>query len=340
MTRTAFEEQLSDALARRAAAIPELASERTRRIDYHPRRHRLAVPVVAGTGAAAGAATVGTVLAVVLGGAAPAYAGWSPAPTASTTAAPSPQADQSCQSALPSNEPSGGQIGSGSWQNVLTDVRGPFTVELFQNDGAYAACFTSSSFTEVTQVSADNSSGSNAQTANGTVRDLGAGGPAGGLSSGSVGGTESGDLQNVVQTHLSTTADGPYTLVDGRVASGVTAVTLVLDNGQDVVTTVADGWLLAWWPSDAAATSSQVTTASGTSSEALQSSPKGGKGPASPPSPGACASAAGAANASKQADGQPTNATVHCSGSGSTGNSGSGTSSSTGSSGAGLKSGG
>ena len=36
---------------------------------------------------------------------------------------------------------------------MLTDVRGPFTVALFQNGGAYAACFTSSSFTEVTQVS-------------------------------------------------------------------------------------------------------------------------------------------------------------------------------------------
>ena len=86
-----------------------------------------------------------------------------------------------------------------------------------------------------------------------------------------VGGTSSGDLQNVVQTHLSTTADGPYTLVDGRVASGVTGVTLVRDDGQDVVATVEDGWLIAWWPGAATATSSQVTTASGTSTEALQS---------------------------------------------------------------------
>jgi len=74
--------------------------------------------------------------------------------------------------------------------------------------------------------------------------------------------------------HLST-ADGPYTLVDGRVASEVTGVTLVLDNGQDVVATVADGWLLAWWPSDVAATSSQVTNPSGTMFEILVSSTKG-----------------------------------------------------------------
>src|SRR5580704_3604323 len=320
--KTALEDRLSDALAQRAASVPRVASERVRSVDYQPRRQRLAVPVAVGAGAAASAATVGTVLAVVLGGAAPAYAGWSPAPSASTTAPPSPQASQSCLTSLPSNEPAGGQLGSGSWQSVLTDVRGPFTVALFQNNGAYAACFTSPSFTEVTQVSAADGSASNAQTQNGIVR-----------------GTGSGDLQNVVQTHLSTTADGPYTLVDGRVATGVTAVTFVRDDGQDVVATVEDGWLIAWWPGGAAATSAQVTNASGTSTEALQSADKGGPGPATPPQPGACASAAGAANASKSSDGQPTNVPVHCTTSGSS-TSGQGLSTNTGISGAGLKSGG
>jgi hypothetical protein len=326
--KSAFEEQLSGAFSQRAATVPRTSTERLRSVDYHPRRHRLGVPVAVGAGAAASAATVGTVLAVVLGGATPAYAGWSPAPTASTTASPSPQASQSCLTSLPSNQPAGGELGSGSWQSVLTDVRGPFTVALFQNDGAYAACFTSSSFTEVTQVSADDGSASNAQTANGSVRGLGSGGPAGGMSSVTVGGTSSGDLQNVVQTHLATSADGPYTLVDGRVASGVTAVNLVLDNGQDVVATVADGWLIAWWPGSATATSSQVTTASGTSTEPLHSATKG---PPTPPgtTPGGCASAAGAANASGTPSAVPANGTVRCmssgnSGAGNTGSSGSG----------------
>jgi hypothetical protein len=336
--KTAFEEQLSGAFAQRAASVPRSASERLRSVDYHPRRHRLGVPVAVGAGAAASAATVGTVLAVVLGGAAPAYAGWSPAPTAAPSASPSPAASQSCLSSLPSNEPAGGQLGSGPWQPVLTDVRGPFTVALFQNSGAYAACFTSASFTEVTQVSANNSSGSNAQSANGTVRDLGAGGPADGMSSVTFGGTSSGDLQNVVQTHTSTTADGAYTLVDGRAASGVTAVTLVLENGQDVVTTVADGWLIAWWPGDAAATSAQVTNTSGTTTETLQSADKG---PATPPAgftPGACAAASGAANASKTPTGAATNVPVHCIGTGGAttgiaGNSGPGLSTNTGNTG-------
>jgi hypothetical protein len=125
-------------------------------------------------------------------------------------------------------------------------------------------------------------------------------------------------------------------MVEGRVASGVTGVTLVRDDGQDVVATVADGWLLAWWPGDASAISSQVTTASGTSTEPLQLSTKT---PPAPPGllPGACASAKGTTgNASKTPSGGPTNMTVHCAGSGSSGNSGSGSpSTNTGSSGAG-----
>lgn len=337
--KTALEDQLSDMFAQRAASVPRIATDRVCSVDYHPRRHRVAVPVTVGAGAAAGAATVGTTLAVVLGGAAPAYAGWSPAPTASPTVSPSPQASQSCLTSLPSNEPGGGQLGSGSWQTVLSDVRGPFTVALFQNDGAYAACFTSSSFTSITQVSADNGSTANAQSANGTVRSMGSAGPASGLSTTTVGGTSSGDLQNVVQTHLSTTADGPYTLVDGRVASGVTGVTLVQSNGQDVVATVSDGWLIAWWPGDTAATSAQVTNASGTTTEALvQSSDKGGPGPSTPPQPGACAAAAGAANASKALSGA-TNVPVHCAGTGSSSSSSApSVNSNTGSSGASPKS--
>ncbi len=330
---TDLETEIRAALTAHAAELPATALTRVQAFDYRPRTARLTMPARVGVGAGvlAGAATAGTALSVVLGGAAPAYAGWSAAPTAAPSAAPSAQAAQACLSSLPSNEPAGGQLGSGSWQTVLTDVRGPFTVALFQNSGAYASCFTSSSFTEVTQVSANGGAASNAQSVNGVLRvsSNGSGSPPAGPSTMNVGGTSSGDLQNVVQAHLSTSADGPYTMVDGRVASGVTGVTLVRDDGQDVVATVADGWLIAWWPGDATATSSQVTTASGTSTEALQSSTKGG--PAAPPgfNPGACASAAGAANASKAPSGGAANVPVHCVGSGGsntgmTGNTGAG----------------
>jgi len=294
---TTLEEELISALRVRAAALPTDASEKLRSVDYHPRRHRRAAPAALGA-TTVGAAAAGTALLVALGGAAPAYAGWSAAPTA-VSSSPSSQADQSCLGALSSDQPAGGQLGSGPWQPLLTDVRGPFTVALYQNDSAYMGCFTSSSFTQVTQVSSDGDS------SNGVLRvsGSGSGSPSQGLSTVTVGGTTSGDLQNVVQSHLST-ADGPYTLVDGRVGSGVTGVTLVLDHGQDVVATVADGWLLAWWPSDAAATSSQVTNASGTTSEALVASTKG---PPTPPAPGSC-------TPTTTPDG--TNGAVHCTSSG------------------------
>jgi hypothetical protein len=294
--KTMLEEELTSALRAGAAALPKDASERLRSVDYHPRRHRRVAPVALGA-TAIGAAATGTALVIALGGATPAYAGWSAAPTAGSSPSSS-QADQSCLGAL-SDQPSSSELGSGSWRPLLTDVRGPFTVALYENDAVYMGCFNSSSFTQVTQVSSDG------DTSNGVLRVSGSG--PGKLSRNrsmvTVGGTASGDLQNVVQSHLST-ADGPYTLVDGRVASEVTAVTLVLNSGKDVVATVADGWILAWWPSNTAATSSQVTKASGTTVESLVSS---AKGPPTPPTAGSCAP-------TTTPDG--TNGVVHCTNSG------------------------
>ena len=149
--KTALEEELISALRARASALPTDASEKLRSVDYHPRRYRRAAPAALGA-TAVGAAAAGTALAVALGGAAPAYAGWSAAPTAASSS-PSSQADQSCLGVLSSDQPAGGELGSGAWQPLLTDVRGPFTVALYQNDSAYMGCFTSSSFTQVTQVS-------------------------------------------------------------------------------------------------------------------------------------------------------------------------------------------
>ena len=59
---------------------------------------------------------------------------------------------------------------------------------------------------------------SDGDTSNGVLKvsgsGSGSGSPSEDLSTVTVAGTTSGDLQNVVQSHLST-ADGPYTLVDG-----------------------------------------------------------------------------------------------------------------------------
>ena len=95
--KTELEAEVREAFAVRAGHLPMDAASRLRSIDYGPREHRLRAPAI-GVGALAGAATVGTALAVVLGGSTPAYAGWSASPT--TAAAPSPGADASCQSRL------------------------------------------------------------------------------------------------------------------------------------------------------------------------------------------------------------------------------------------------
>ncbi len=294
--KMALEEELGATFSARAASLPPDALRRVRSTDYHPRQHRRSVPV--GLGASAvGAATVGTVLAV-LGSAAPAYAGWSAAPTSTeASTAPSPATDTSCLSRLASMQPPAGGTSPGTWQPVLTDVRGPFTVALFQAGSDDAACFTGPSFMEVNQLTSP-SDGTGALS--GGVLSVGSASGSGTASAGSspatgqtaviLEGTSTGDLNQVVETNLTTTGDGPYTLVDGKVANGVTGVTLVRDDGQDVVASVADGWFVAWWPGAAsAATSAQVTKPSGTTSEPLVPSSKLA-------APGSCTSTSGTAH--------------------------------------------
>jgi hypothetical protein len=281
--RTALEEELSDALALRAASVPRAATERLQSVDYRPRRRLLAVPVAVGAGAAASAATAGTVLAVVLGGAAPAYAGWSATPSSSAPPSTPSSSAPDCISTLssastgstgPSGTGSGTDSGTGAWQTLLTDVRGPFTITLLQNGTSYATCFTGPSFTEVNRITSTSNGSGGVQSGSLSVNSQTANGGVSGPQAGGVGSivrletTSSGDLNQVLQNHLTTTSDGPYTFIDGRVANGVTGVTLALDDGQSIVATVADGWFVAWWPGNTAdATSAQVTKASGTTSE-------------------------------------------------------------------------
>ena len=207
MTMT-LEEELGAALAQHAATVPADAGTRVRSIDYRPRQHPRALPVGLGAGAAAGAATAGTILALVLGGATPAYAGWSATPVLSS--APTTSAAPSCLSTLSSapQAPSGAST-TETWQTLLSDVRGPFTVTLLQSGSSYATCFTGPFFTEVNRItSAPNGSGSSSsgelsvssQAANG-----GQNAPQGGVGSlVSLEGTMSGDLTQVLQNHLTT----------------------------------------------------------------------------------------------------------------------------------------
>ena len=50
-----------------------------------------------------------------------------------------------------------------------------------------------------------------------------------------------------------------YSFADGHAGDGVSAVTLILDDGTNVQATVANGWFVAWWPSAHDVKSADVT---------------------------------------------------------------------------------
>ncbi len=269
-----LETDLHTALSRQASRIPADAGIRLRAVDYNPRTGRLSPRLT--VGALGGAVvTAGTVISVVvLGASQPAFAGWSAAPTAATGTQAS-SADAACQAKLAANPPPNGPTVGSGWTAVATDVRGPFTVVIFQDGSSGATCFTGPSFTVLAQssISAHAASGSE------SVSGQSAGGE--GSSSVMIGSSASGDITHMTVAHLDSTGDGPYTLAEGQVQSDVTGVTLVRSDGSDVQATVGGGWFVAWWPGSQDVTSAEVTTPSGTTSEPLdvQSLP-------SPPPPG------------------------------------------------------
>ena len=158
MSAHQLEADITAALNARAAALPSDAAGRVRAVDYRPRAHRNRLPatfgVCAGTAGAAAAASV-----ILIGSAPAAYAGWSPTPNVAAT--PSGATATSCQSQLQSmpGDPGSSSSGSTTWQEILTDVRGPFTIELYQDGDADAACFTGPSIIEVDQIGSTGSSG-------------------------------------------------------------------------------------------------------------------------------------------------------------------------------------
>jgi hypothetical protein len=60
-----------------------------------------------------------------------------------------------------------------------------------------------------------------------------------------------------------------YTVAEGSVGSGVTAATLVLSDGSEVVTTTGNGLFLAWWPGTAVITAATLATTTGTTTQPI-----------------------------------------------------------------------
>ena len=294
MTNDQLEAELRDAFAVGAARVPVEAVERLRRVDYRPRVRRRWPLTIGALGAASGTAAVVSV--AVLGGSQAAFAGWRAKPTIAT-AAQSAATQVNCQGYL-ATMPSA----TGSWSQVASDVRGPYTVAIYENGTSYATCFTGPAFTFASFSSA---SGRMALSAGNS------GGPGSpGSASSSTGFTSpGGGIEMLSVSHLSLAGDGPYTLAEGRLDPTVSAVTVVLSDGRDVAATTANGWFVAWWPGGQEVTSAQITSASGTTTEPVDvptetapplpppgsgtavpangPPPSGGSGPAAPSTNGA-----------------------------------------------------
>jgi hypothetical protein len=261
-----LESDLRDALAARASGLPAGAGVHLRGIDYRPRTGRFSPGVMAGSLAGVAAATGVVVSVVTLAGAQPAFAGWLPRPTPATTAQMS-SADSTCRGQLATSPAFKGTAAVSVWEEVATDVRGPFTLSIFQSSGADATCLTGPSMTIVSQSFTD---GGRSLGAESSVSGS-AGGTGRGHGGGSIafGGSGTGSIEHVSVAHFDSGSQGPYTVVEGQVATGVTGVTLLRSDGQAVQTTTANGLFIAWWPGDQTTDSAQVTTAVGVSTQSL-----------------------------------------------------------------------
>ena len=219
------------------------------------RRNRRRAGLALGGGALV-ASGVATALLFLTGpGTATAFAAWTAVPTTPTPGQVS-SAEATCEAAaaIPPPDKTAG-LATGATQVSLVDTRGPFTLVLF---GAN----TSTTLMCVNGPSINSSAQANSQMWSiGSQPVL----------------PEAGQI-TVDRLQAESANDGQgYTIAEGSIGAGVTAATLVLSDGSDVVTTTGNGLFLAWWPGSAVVTSATVTTATGTTSQPLSSS-SGGSG--------------------------------------------------------------
>ena len=222
-----LETDLREALRARAAQVPDSAAVRLTRHDYHPRKRRVRPPVAIGA-VATGAAAGAAAIVISLGaGASNAFAGW--------TAKPTPPSPGQLTAARDACEQSKSPVAG--LPLAIADTRGPFTLSIYADSTSTAMCINGPSFMAVSE------SGGNAPV---NV-------PAGHVQLSSV--------------HRSDRGGQAYGWAIGRTATGVSGVTLVLDDGTKVQATVADGWFVGWWPSGQKLDSAELTTPDGVSTQ-------------------------------------------------------------------------
>lgn len=225
---------------RQAHLVREITTDRS-----HWRRGGLTV------GSAALVAVVATVALVLAGpGSANAFAAWTPAPTTPAAGQVS-KAVATCERAAAQPPPAAVARGvTGTTQVSLVDTRGPFTLVLFganiPTQGALMC--VSGPYVSPSQHPNHMSQSNGSQPAPG-----------------------SGQIA-LDRLQAETADDGqPYTIAEGSVGSGVTAVTLTLTSGSNVVATTGNGLFIAWWPGTAVVRSATLTTPTGTTAQPINS---------------------------------------------------------------------
>jgi hypothetical protein len=231
-----------------APAIPDLSDARLRSRERHlvqeitatrRRRRQRRGFVLGGAGLAASGVTAAIV--VLAGPGTPsAFAAWTASPT--TPAPGQLAAAETACAARPVNPPPG--LPALPAELTLADIRGPFALLLFGTNTSTQGALLCMTGPDGTQHS----------IAEGTQP------------------TPPGAGRIVLDRLQAESANGqPYTVAEGSAGPGVSAATLALSDGSQVVATVGNGLFLAWWPGSAAVTSATVTTPSGTTTQQLNS---------------------------------------------------------------------
>jgi hypothetical protein len=246
-----LEQQIRDALAHRARALPSSGAERLLDVNFHPRSLRVSATVI---GPVAGIAVAGLTIGIVgLGGATQhALAAWNASPTiplSGQTAA----AEAACRADMPSaaqaKRANDTATGTGSPEPgpalspnalplVLSDTRGAYTYVLMGTAGEQAACLVGP-WPRSEVAFASRSEGPSTSTNAGQIGAL--------------------------TFDFGRLADEAGVLsVTGRAGEGVEGVTLILKDGTRVLASIADGRFLAWWPGTDLAISAELRTSQGT----------------------------------------------------------------------------
>jgi hypothetical protein len=230
-----LETELRTALRERAAQVPAASIARLTHLDYHPRTQRLRPTLAIGAlASAAGIAGAAAVVISLTAGASNAFAGW--------TATPTPPAPGQLAAARASCE--GGQSPIAGLPLKLTDTRGPFTFSVYSDSQSSATCIKGPSFMAI--------SGSLATSAVNV--------PAGQIL--------------LSSAHRTDRGGQAFSFAEGRTGAGVNGVTLTLDDGTKVESTVGGGWFVAWWPGGREIKSAELATSTGTVTQTFNLSPE------------------------------------------------------------------